>query len=344
MRLHNIAPALSLGCLLALALPALADDIILRSGDAKNGVTVMSESLAEVVYQEKGGAKGSIKPGTKVRLIIRDNMTESLDNALSFLGAGKYQSAIDEFNVVTSTSQGWQVEYAYHGLGRAKMMLGMKGDKGALSEAVLAFEKVIETNSSSRFAVEVQLYKGICKRLQKDFDGAIAAYSAAKTTAGSVGDGWPERAGCGVGWSQLEKGDANAALSTFEGVVGSARSHPEVYREALSGWCEAAAKAGRAKDIEGKIASMKGSKDRATLAVFHNGMGRIKFAEKEYADARAEFVKVVALYYADPNEHARALYFAGRCYEALGEGDYARTYRAELRSRYPLSTWALLAR
>ena len=50
---------------------------------------------------------------------------------------------------------------------------------------------------------------------------------------------------------------------------------------------------------------------------------------------------MVLLYFnADPNEHAKALYQAARCFEKLGEQERANELFRELVRRYPGTKWA----
>lgn len=328
----------------ALAAPAHSDDIILQNGDTIRDVTVTSETLAEVKYTE-GGQSKSVSPGTKVKAILRDEIPDGLDNGLGFLNAGRHQKAIEEFRAVASSGAGWEVEYAYHGLGQAWLKVGMRrNDKAAIGKAVEALDKLVATNSATRFLIEANLLKGFCQRVVKDYSAAIAAYDAAKAAAAAngIGDGWPERAQCGIGWSHLEAGRAKEAQAAFQGATNS--SVPEVKRLALSGWSEATAMSGGSSDVTMKMEGLRTGADIATLGVVNNGLGVVAFMKKDYGTARLHFVKTVSIHFADPNAHARALYYAGRCYEALDEQSYASVYWRELRNRYPLTTWALRAR
>ncbi len=333
---------MTLGWVLAWAAPpALADQILLHDGTLHQGVQVTSESLAEVKFT-KGGEAQSIAPGTRVKNILRDKMPEGLDNGFGFLNAGQPQKAIDEFTSQAASGSGWVVEYACFGLGQAKMALGQRGGGDAMyTSAIESFDKLLVTNSQSRFAIDAGLLKGTCYRLLKQYAQAISAYDQAKAAAGAVGDGWPERAAVGAGWTHLEAGRAAEAKAVFEAAASGASSFPAVRREALVGWIEAASAAGCAPEIPGKMQGLQAGADRATLGVVHAGLGVALFAEKQYAQARLELVQTVSIYASDPNAHALALYFAGQCYKALGEDDYPPIYWRELRDRYPLSTWAL---
>jgi tetratricopeptide (TPR) repeat protein len=321
----------------------IGDDVILLDGTVHSGVQVTAETLAEVKFTDKG-AERSVKPGTKVRSILRDDTSEALDNASGFLNVGRYENAIDEFNVVVSSASGWMAEYGYYGLGRARLMLGLRnGDQAVLRQAIESLDRVKGVNNQSRFLLDVASLKGLCLRQLKDFDGARRAYADLRAIAASasIGDGWSERAAIGLGWTELESGNSAAAVTSFDAAAGASRSWPEVYREALSGWSEALTAAGRSEEILGRLESLESGADRAMQGVIHNCRGLAMYAAKKYVEARTEFVQVVSIYFSDPDQHARALYYCARCYAALGEEEYAGVYRRELRTSYPLSTWRM---
>lgn len=344
---------LAVGLALGLAVGAAADDILLRDGKRIAGVKVTAESLAEVKYTDRGGKAGAVTPGWQVQAILREETPEPLENGQRFLNQGDFQGAAQEFRTATTATggQAWAAEYAWMGLGDARRLHGLRaGDNAALEEALQAYDKVVETNATSRFLVEVQLRKGHCHRLLKKFDQAVAAYEAAKSaaSANSLGDEPVQAAALGAAWTKLESGDSAGAKAAFDAVAGASSQYPALAREALSGWSEAAIAGGETGPVKAKMTELAGkARDRRDLAVAHNGIGAALFAEKGYAEALNHFVRVVGLYFSDPQEYARALYYAGRCYVELKEQDaetYRNVYWKELRSRFPASTWAVRAR
>jgi len=336
--------------LLILALPAGADVIVLTDGTRFTNVRVTSESLAEVKYTTSSGTARSVTPGAKVRLILRDDLPEGYENGQRYLRSGDYRAAISEFQSVASAAGGksWLAEYSYFKLAEAYRLQGIRRkDSGSLSDAVGAYNKVIEQNGQSRFLFVAHLRRGVCFRIMKQYGKATNAYEAAGAAAGahSLGDAFTKRASLGAAWTKLESGDHAGAKSAFEACASGTSADSGLHRQAMSGWCEAAVAGGDAAAVKAKMEGLLGSANtREQKAMVHNGLGVALFGEKKYAEARLHFVQTIAINFSDPDEHARALYYAGRCYAALKQkGDYQMLYWKELKSRYPASTWSVRA-
>jgi len=150
--------------LLVLALPAGADVIVLTDGTRFTNVRVTSESLAEVKYTTSSGTARSVTPGAKVRLILRDDLPEGYENGQRYLRSGDYRAAITEFQAVASAAGGnlWLSEYSYFKLAEAYRLQGIRRkDSGSLSDAVGAYNKLIEQNGQSRFLFVAHLVQQV---------------------------------------------------------------------------------------------------------------------------------------------------------------------------------------
>ncbi len=334
--------------LLTLVWSSQADEIVLKDGTRISGAKITRETLGEVRYTTRSGSAASVKPSTRIKAILRDDLPESYENGERYLRSGDYRSAVAEFQAVAGSAGGnlWLAEYSYFNLGHAHRLQGIRrNDKNSLGEAVAAYDKVIESNANSRFLFDVHIYRGLCYRVLKQFQAATGAYESAGAgaSANGLGGEYGSQASLGVAWCKLESGDHTGAQAGFNGIASGSSADSAIHREAMAGWCEAMVAGGNAAGVktkmQGLLASAKGG---GQLAMVHNGLGVALFGEKKYAMARAHFVQVVAAYFTDPNEHARALYYAGRCFAALKEdAKYQSVYWKELKSRYPASTWAV---
>ena len=95
-----------------------------------------------------------------------------------------------------------------------------------------------------------------------------------------------------------------------------------------------------------------GSDDPAIRTAALNGKAEADFLDSgRLKDAQLGFARVVVLGAGVPSEHARAMYFLGRCSEALAEAGQetngrarAHQYYKDVEQRYPGTRWARLAR
>ncbi|MFP6757570.1 MAG: hypothetical protein VCC99_05040, partial [Alphaproteobacteria bacterium] len=96
--------------------------------------------------------------------------------------------------------------------------------------------------------------------------------------------------------------------------------------------------------------SRDGGNDSAIAAAAGNGLAEAGFKEDNLKDAQLAFARIAVTGASVPTEHAKALYYLGRCADSLGmQGlekggrQKARDYFAEVQARYPASHWARLS-
>ena len=139
----------------------------------------------------------------------------------------------------------------------------------------------------------------------------------------------------------LRRGEAEAALGTFEAVIADAEGR--ALAEAQIGRASALARLNRHADA---LAALDGVLDGAAAndaelrAAVHLGRGESLQATGETKPAILEYLKVDVLYPGASAAHAQSLYHLSRLWSTVGLPERAAEAAAKLKTNYPNSDWA----
>jgi len=152
-------------------------------------------------------------------------------------------------------------------------------------------------------------------------------------------------------------GDAESAVSTGQSALGDRPDlKPVLEQIGLAARTGTASCMLASNDVAGARAyytrlASDGQGDRAVQAAAQNGLAECDFRDDgKLKDAQLGFAKVAISAAGTPGEHARALFFLGRCSEELdkagrepGGRSRAISYFQEAADRYPETRWGRLA-
>jgi tetratricopeptide (TPR) repeat protein len=362
--------------LAALLVPALlagearADVIYLVDGSTLTDVEIKTETLSGVSYEQKGKSGEQTLDPDKVLAIEYRKMPSLLDQGDALAREGALEDAIDRFSVFVEgvasgenkrDRQAWAPAYAL------QRVIELRTSLGDAEGVVKAAEALLAKAPDSRHAPAAQLAKAEALKSQgKDSQATQALEDLRKMIdAKSLSMRWSLRLELStVLFDANLKGQAKRdrlieiagqAGRTYPSVANSARvSEGETYLEGTKPDFAAAKKV-----FEKILADPKA--DDATMAGAYTGMGDCLFHEaaakgsgsaegKQDLDAALRSYMRVAVNYRDQTRYApKAMFYAGRSLDLIGEGDEAmksnarRLYSAVIQN-YPGSEWAREAR
>jgi len=348
--------------LFLLALPAAAEDrITLTDGSTIDG-RVTSEGIKEV----------EIRVDSKTRTIDSDTILEIeyerkpelVDEADTIAAEGAVVDAIDVLNQYLESLDGrgdrrfeWAPAYA---LARIVELQNSMGDSKAVVDAA---EALIEGAPESRYVPMAYLSKAEAQSVLGQQDSAKRTLNDFLDVIDEKGlsERWRLEARLGqlVYDTSLSGDDLRDRLEELGAEAGS--EFPTVRNKARVAIGESFLYGGTPNYEEARavferiVADPKA--DDATLAGAHTGLGDCIFqaaaskvqanedATQELTEALKHYLRVVVVYPDENRYRARALYFAGRSYQLMGDadpnaGERAQTLLRAVVREYPGSTWA----
>lgn len=354
--------------LAALLLPAFcagaarADVLYLVDGTTRSEVEIETETLSAVTYKEKGkSSMQSVEPD-KVLAIEYKRLPSLLDEADGLARDGALEDAIVRFNEFVEglasgenkrDRQAWAPAYAL------QRVIELRTSLGDAEGVVKAAEALLAKTPDSRHAPAAQLAKAEAQKAQGKDAQARTALDDLRTMidAKALSKRWSlELELAEVLFNAELKGQAKRdrlieiagqAGKVYPAVANRARvSEGETYLEGAKPDFAAAKKV-----FEKILADPKA--DDATLAGAYTGMGDCLFHEAAAANPPAPVVLEAALMsymrvavnYRDQTRYApKAMFYAGRSFDLLGEGDNnkanARRLYGAVMQNYPGSEWA----
>ena len=196
--------------------------------------------------------------------------------------------------------------------GNDKLSLRMQGiaymGAGDYAAAERSFQAALKTSNGivKKVDIDISYYLGVCEFKLGKFNEAIDTFSAIIGIDEKAEDAYYMR-----GKVELVKGDKSAALSDYDRAVELKPSKYTLYQKIYidlydAGYeSEAGAYIGRAVDANEKM----GDYQRGVFAYY---MGNFDEARNYLEKARSS-----------KKEEARLIIYLGRCYDALGDTDYA---------------------
>jgi len=360
----------SILALVALATPVWSQgriEVLNSRGEVAplGGTTILSETLDEVSFRRAGSERTETRPGARVVRIVYGPGSESLELARAAVEAGDLRNAITLYTAAASeTDPPWS---AAHALLELADVYARQGED-ELDQARSSVQRFLDANPDHRLLPRALLAKAVYAAALGDATAADDAVRAVLDLARDerITADWTPRAHLTMGRAQLAAGDASKAGSSFaaaEQAADSARNGLDKRPDLLAAIDELALAArsgtGAAMLAAGDVAGARGyfqrlledgSDDRGITAAAGNGLAEADFRENNLKDAQLGFARVAVTAAGTPEEHAKALYYLGRCSDALADAGEERTgrsaarmYYQEVQARYPGSHWSRLA-
>lgn len=357
MRLHSLP--LSLTVLVIAATPALADTIYLIDGSQIDDCKVTTETLLTVAYKE-GNKKGEVA-ADQILSIDFSKMPSLVDRAETAAEEDALLDAVADYSEYLDgvlsrdkppAQYKWAPAYAMY---RLVELNAIMGNSAAVDSAA---NQLLEKAPDSRY-VPLAYLKQIdaLADLQKDPTKTIEAFSELIDQK-QLSQRWKlERNLAVVLYDAAVTGEARRdKLNSVARKAGTA--HPLVRNRARVAIAEAYLQENKISDAEvifTEITDDPKADDR-TLAAAHSGRGdclRIK-AEKggnedkdALKDAVLSYMRVVIVYKNELRYAPRAMFYAGRTFDALGEEQdkaFAQKLYIKVMRSFPGSRWAKEAR
>ena len=350
----------------SLALPLLALSVA-----AEDRITLTDGSTIDGRVTDEGLKSVKVKVDSKTKTIDSDTILkieyerkpEAVDAADTFAAEGAVLDAIDAMNLYVEELGGkgdrrfgWAPAYA---LARVVEMQESIGDAKAV---VAAAEALIKAAPESRYIPMAYLskaeaqttlkQKGQAQRTLNDFLRVVDSQSLSERWRLEV------RLGTHVNDASLSGGDLRDQLDQLAAEAGS--EFPTVRNKARvaigESFLSGTPNYSEARSIFETILGDPKADD-TTLAGAHTGLGSCIFqiaaskvqknedATSELKDALKHFLRVVVVYPDENSYRAKALFYAGRSYQLIGDADgkareRARALLKAVMREYPGSSWA----
>jgi len=266
------------------------------------------------------------------------------------LRQSKYASAIKSLQTALKdqSAKRWIGQYALLSIAGAqqdwaKQLQGAAAKK-KFGEAASTYKNLLKTVPNTRFWADATLGLAECSvrtGRYADVEAALKDIFAKK-----LGDEWTFRA-------EMVKADMRAAQKKLDEAQKllanitqrAAKAHPDIANAASLRRSDCLVSAKRYKEARTilDVLGRQGSSNELR-ATAYNKLGDCLLAQKEYREALLAYLRVVVLFFKVKDQHAKALYWAAKCFEKRAESNRAKELYKELTSKYPESPWTALAK
>ncbi|MBM4049470.1 MAG: tetratricopeptide repeat protein [Planctomycetes bacterium] len=325
------------------AAPSATDTVTLKSNRVITG-RVAADTYEKVDVEVTGadGQKSVVSsPAAEVREVRYGDQPSAYAQAMFDQKQGKHEAVVAGLDKLLKDpkSPRWMPQYALLNMATSYVAWAER-DKAQYAQAQAAFERLVKEVPNSRFTVEARLGLSQCCMALGQHDKAAAAL--ADLVAGKFGEG-PALQGELLAGKSLEAQEKVADAEKKYAAVAARgeKGFPELATAGLLNRAGCLTKMQKYADAQGilvKLAKEAQTEDLKALA--YNNLGECLLAQKELREAQLAFLRVVVLYFKVKDEHGRALYWSGQCFEKRGDPSRANELYDELRSKYPNSAWA----
>jgi tetratricopeptide (TPR) repeat protein len=348
------------------AAEAKKDVIVLLDGSERKVDSVDEETYASVKYTVSGRSD-SVK-AADVREVQYHDAPLAFKNATGLIASKKYKEALDQLKAAGAASgvRPWIKAYlsfltaeCYRGLGSS--------DPAYFVNAIEAYDQLLKEVPFTRFLPAALFQKGVCQRRAAKYDDATKTFTQLVTEVStkSLPTAWGLRGNIEAAQVKEEQGLWDEAEQKYESIRMEAKNAGEKNIENMAtlrkGICKIKQKKfGEAKtyferirtEEEGERMRGKGetAASREVRAGAAIGLGYCFWNDKNWEEARTQFLNALVVCPSSDEFNAEALYNAGLCYEKLkdkeGSGalNRAKVLMSDLLERYPGSKWAKTAR
>ena len=334
------------------AAPAPRDTIRLADGKILPNVFVVTETPTEVKIDTTGNSKPNrTLDQNDVTAIQYGGAPTSYRQAVAFYKVRQYDKALEKFREATSTTKvrKWVKDYSayYTAMCLAGQSVTVPGQRG---RAITAFEDLLK-DADNRWRDDARYQLGQVYLAAGDKPKALVAFR--ELESGAYKDEMKLTASVGLGALMMADSKASDALQRYDKVVTGAKGRfRDLYETATVGKAEALTALKRydqAKTFLGGVLTSATSDD--LLAKAHLALGDCYYAwavgEKDETEARQRYKAAlknylwnIVVFYNQKAEYAKALLFAGRCWQKLGQDTRAQELYRELRSKFGATKWA----
>ncbi len=327
-------------------------------------VVILSETLDSVKFSTKGGGESTRKTADITEIEYGPG-SESYEKGLKALAGSDLVNAETLFGAASKdTAPPW---VAAHALLRQAQAAAARGKTG-LTAALSAIDEFLKKYPDHRLLPQALLDKADYATAAGDAATARAALDAvlALVKDGKVTPDWKVRVHLAEGDALLAARNTKGATQAFADAEAAAASKdrladrpdlvPVMAKLGLAARVGTGTCLLEAKDLSGarsyyETLARDGKGDPAVQAAAANGLAECDFHDPaKLKEAQLAFTRVALTSTAIPDERARAVYYLGRCAEALAAAgkepnghQRAMACFQEVVARYPDTRWAKLA-
>lgn len=263
-------------------------------------------------------------------------------SGMSFLKQRRYDKALEKIEEALGDKKAGQWVQRYGLFQKAEVLAKMAAaDPKKLIEAVKAYEAVITKYPKFRYLPNVYVGMAAAYYSAEQYDKMGATLK--KLDPKTFGEEWLVRRQLWEARLLEAKGSYDDAQKQFAVLAQEAgkRKDKELQSQALlrQGVCLLKCK----KYDQGEAILFKLGKeagDSQTRAEAYNALGDGLWARKEYNEAHFSYLRVAVLYLDTGEEHAKALYWAAKCFGKRGDKAGVKEMLAELKRLHKDSRWA----
>lgn len=333
-----------LGCVLLVAIISLVgrndatalDRIYEKSGESLSADVMKSNKQG--IQVQRAGTTQTIASGDIVKILYEGDPAP-LTRGREFAIDGQYQQALTELRNVNIESLSRNMVKAdaafYIAMCEANLALAGKGQKDQAQKKLLAFAT---TYQESWHFFEAAKLLGDLSLAQNSTDEALRFYKSllnSQSTNTKIASVYLQ------GLVHLNKGDAAAALTEFDKVIGLKAQTAETTRLqilAKAGKAKAIAAGGKPKDaltLVNQLITEMNPTDVEMAARIYNAQGASFEASGDMEGAIMAYLHTDLMFSAQPDAHAEALKRLVELWPQVGKPERAAASRQELRQRYP---------
>lgn len=334
-------------------------------------VLVLGETLEEVRFRRGNSSRTETRNTDQVVNVVYGTGSDTFEAGLEALADADFVQAVNLLTAAADEGEpAWQAPVALLKLGEAQARRG----QAHVADARATLDRFLSQHAEHRRLPEALLLRA---RYALAAGEGAAMETAAQRVAQLVDQNrapatWKARAEIELGHARLAAGQAAEARSSYEEAQRTAERArgdlddradlvAELDRLALDARSGTGSALLAAGDLAGarryfqELQADAGGDHGVEVAAL-NGLAQVDLEEgggDKLKLAQAQFAKAAVLGAALDDQHAKSLYFLGRCALALaeaGRGDVngaraeAREYSQLVQARYPESRWARLAR
>ena len=327
----------SLALALALVSGARADTITLVDGKTLENVTIVNESLKDITYKQDGKSK-TVASDTvaSVDFKKKPKLVDQADSSAHDGDIGGAMSTLETYvgGLIDGNAKeplAWAPPYAM------QRLIELAAATGDAEEIVKAADRLIANAKDSRYLPSAYLNKATALYDMKQTKEALTAIADLRKLIDGQGLGqrWKLEADLAEALSDTSLGATRRRARVVEIAAVAGKDYPLVANRAKVAEGESYTE-GDSKDFVKAMAIFRQiiadpSADAQTLAGAYIGLGdcaisRALDQQKANQDANATFkdaaelyMRVVVLYPEQTAYRAKAMYFAGRAFEFLGD-------------------------
>ncbi|KPL01421.1 MAG: hypothetical protein AMK75_05025 [Planctomycetes bacterium SM23_65] len=324
----------------------------MTDGKILPNVLVLSETPTEVKLDTNGDSKPDrTLDQNDVTTIQYGGAPASFRQAIAFYKVRQYDEAMTQFAEATKTPKvrQWVKDYsAYY----VAMCWARQSeiDPTRRDRAIAAFQELLK-DANNRWRDEARYQLGQIALAAGDKQQAFSAFG--QLESGAHKDEMKLTASVGLGALMMADGKAREALARYDTVVSGAKGRfRDLYETATVGKAEALTALKRYDEAKAFIEGvLKSATSDELLAKARLALGDCYYAQAErdedkkearqkYKAALKNYLWNVVVFYNQRAEYARALLYAGRCWEKLGETARAQELYKELRNKFGTTKWA----